>query len=38
MISHHNKIMIAFDSKDSYLGYTSMYNHLEDVIQLFQHD
>ena len=38
MISHHNKIMMAFDSKDSYLGYTSMYNHLEDVIQLFQHD
>lgn len=38
MISHHNEIMMAFDSKDSDLGYTSMYNHLEDVIQLFQHD
>lgn len=38
MISHHNEIMMAFDNKDSDLGYTAMYNHLEDVIQLFQHD
>ncbi|MCC0662707.1 FCD domain-containing protein [Clostridioides sp. ZZV15-6597] len=38
MISHHHEIMMAFDSNNANLGYTSMYNHLEGVIQLFQRD
>lgn len=36
MIEHHDKIMEAFDKKDPTLAYNAMYNHLEDVIQLFQ--
>ena len=36
MIQHHNKIMEAFQTKNSDLAYAAMYNHLEDVIRLFQ--
>lgn len=36
MIKHHDRIMEAFDKKDPILAYDAMYNHLEDVIQLFQ--
>ncbi|MBC5629680.1 FadR family transcriptional regulator [Clostridium sp. NSJ-6] len=36
MIEHHDKIMEAFEKRDPILAYNAMYNHLEDVIQLFQ--
>lgn len=36
MIEHHKRIMDAFDKKDPILAFNSMYNHLEDVIQLLQ--
>lgn len=36
MIEHHTKIMEAFEKRDPMLAYNAMYNHLEDVIQLFQ--
>lgn len=36
MINHHNEIMSAIEQKDADLAYLAMYNHLEDVIQLFQ--
>ena len=36
MIDHHEKIMCAIEEKNADLAYTAMYNHLEDVIQLFQ--
>lgn len=38
MIEHHDKIMMAIENKDADLAYNTMYNHLEDVIQLFHRE
>lgn len=36
MIEHHNKIMDSIDKKDEDLAYHAMYDHLEEIIELFQ--
>lgn len=36
MIEDHEKIMNSIEQRDGDLAYNAMYNHLEDVIQLFQ--
>lgn len=36
MIEHHNKIMDSLEKKDKDLAYHAMYDHLEEVIELFQ--
>lgn len=36
MIDHHNNIMNSIEMRDENLAYITMYNHLEEVIELFQ--
>ncbi|MBU5592298.1 GntR family transcriptional regulator [Clostridium sp. MSJ-4] len=36
MMEHHHEIMNALEKKDGDLAYRAMYNHLEDVIELFE--
>lgn len=36
MIEHHTKIMDSIEMRDENSAYTTMYNHLEEVIELFQ--
>lgn len=36
MIEHHNKVMDSIEKKDKNLAYHAMYDHLEEIIELFQ--